>query len=218
MEVGVKSLERRQTTARKRLERLLRTVEILLRAIVETVDIRGVKSRYLRKHKLSSRRFLKSVASSDLTSPPANGYKMRFQKSGEKMFTFLDHGGVAWNNNNAEHAIRRFAKYRKGRRRSVYGVHAQKDTSSSQVSSRRRIQQCKRATVTAFEGDNLARVVPDGWTLVSACAGIREPPHICVSPPESAKARRAQTNLPLEGSDPERQASGGSSATCRTSP
>jgi hypothetical protein len=29
------------------------------------------------------------------------------------MFTFLDHDGVPWNNTNAEHAIKRFAKYRK---------------------------------------------------------------------------------------------------------
>ena len=29
------------------------------------------------------------------------------------MFTFLDHNGVPWNNNNAEHAIRRFAKHRR---------------------------------------------------------------------------------------------------------
>ena len=29
------------------------------------------------------------------------------------MFTFLDHDGVPWNNNNAEHAIKRFANYRK---------------------------------------------------------------------------------------------------------
>src|SRR6202040_203500 len=70
-------------------------------------------SRYLRKHKRPSRRFLKSVASSDLTSPLANKYQKRFQKSGEKMFTFLDHDGVPWNNNNAEHAIKRFAKYRR---------------------------------------------------------------------------------------------------------
>jgi len=39
-------------------------------------------------------------------------YKKRFQKkSGEKLFTFLDHDGVPWNNTNAEHAIQRFAKY-----------------------------------------------------------------------------------------------------------
>lgn len=29
------------------------------------------------------------------------------------MFTFLDHDGMPWNNNNAEHAIKRFAKYRR---------------------------------------------------------------------------------------------------------
>jgi hypothetical protein len=29
------------------------------------------------------------------------------------MFTFLDHNGVPWNNNNAEHAIKRFVKYRR---------------------------------------------------------------------------------------------------------
>jgi DNA-directed RNA polymerase subunit RPC12/RpoP len=95
------------------LTSIARDFGTLLRAIVETVDIRGLKSRYLRKHKRPSRRFLKSVASSDLASPLANKYKKRFQKSGEKMFTFLDHDGVPWNNNNAEHAIKRFAKYRR---------------------------------------------------------------------------------------------------------
>jgi hypothetical protein len=29
------------------------------------------------------------------------------------MFTFLDYDNVPWNNNNAEHAIKRFAKYRR---------------------------------------------------------------------------------------------------------
>jgi len=53
------------------------------------------------------------VASANYLSPLANKYKKRFQKSGEKMFTFLDHDGVPWNNNNAEHAIKRFAKYRR---------------------------------------------------------------------------------------------------------
>src|SRR5437879_3731576 len=95
------------------LTSIARDFGTLLREIVETVDVRGLKSRYLRKHKLPARRFLKSVASSDLTSPLANKYKKRFQKSGEKMFTFLDHDGVPWNNNNAEHAIKRFAKYRR---------------------------------------------------------------------------------------------------------
>jgi len=85
----------------------------LLRAVIETVDSYGLKSRYLRKHKRSVVRFLEAVASANFLSPLANKYKKRFQKSGEKMFTFLDHDGVPWNNNNAEHAIKRFAKYRR---------------------------------------------------------------------------------------------------------
>jgi hypothetical protein len=53
------------------------------------------------------------MASNNFVSETANKYKKRFQKSGTKMFTFLDHDGVPWNNNNAEHAIKRFAKYRR---------------------------------------------------------------------------------------------------------
>ena len=85
----------------------------LLREIIQTVDRYGLKSRHLRKHKRVVFRFLKSVISTDFTSELANKYKKRFQKSGEKMFTFLDHDGVPWNNNNAEHAMKRFAKYRR---------------------------------------------------------------------------------------------------------
>ena len=85
----------------------------LLRKIIETVDRRGLKSRYLRRHKRSAMRFLRSVGKAEFSSPLANKYQKRCQKSGEKMFTFLDHDGVPWNNNNAEHAIKLFAKYRR---------------------------------------------------------------------------------------------------------
>jgi len=85
----------------------------LLREIIQTVDRYGLKSRHLRKHKRGVSRFLRSVVSRDFSSELVNKYKKRFQKSGEKMFTFLDHDGVPWNNNNAEHAINRFAKYRR---------------------------------------------------------------------------------------------------------
>ena len=84
----------------------------LLRTIIQTVDRYGLKSRHLRKHKPAVVRFLDSVGSRDLSSELANKYKKRFQKSGAKMFTFLDHDGVPWNNTNAEHAIKRFAKFR----------------------------------------------------------------------------------------------------------
>jgi hypothetical protein len=85
----------------------------LLRAIIKTVDSYGLKSRHLRKHKADVSRFLDLVGSRDYASEPATGYKKRLMKSGAKMFTFLDFDGVPWNNNNAEHAIKRFAKYRR---------------------------------------------------------------------------------------------------------
>jgi predicted RecB family nuclease len=84
----------------------------LLRAVIQTVDRYGLKSRHLHKHKPTVLRFLDSVASRDFASDLAASYKKRFQKSGAKMFTFLDHDGVPWNNNNAEHAIKGFAKFR----------------------------------------------------------------------------------------------------------
>ena len=85
----------------------------LLRTIIETVDRCGLKSRYLRKHKRSVVRLLDWIVSTAFSSPLCNNYKKRFERSGEKMFTFLDNDGVPWNNNNAEHAINRFAKYRR---------------------------------------------------------------------------------------------------------
>jgi len=36
-----------------------------------------------------------------------------FLKNRYKLFTFLDYNGVPWNNNNAEHAIKRFVFLRK---------------------------------------------------------------------------------------------------------
>jgi len=42
----------------------------------------------------------------------ALAYKKRFEKNRDKLFTFLDHDGVPWNNNNAEHAIKAFALLR----------------------------------------------------------------------------------------------------------
>jgi hypothetical protein len=42
-----------------------------------------------------------------------------------KLFTFIDHDGVPWNNNNAENAIRQFVFYREGtpRRLSEKGLN-----------------------------------------------------------------------------------------------
>ena len=38
--------------------------------------------------------------------------KERFVRNRDKLFTFLNYDGVPWNNNNAEHAIKAFARLR----------------------------------------------------------------------------------------------------------
>jgi hypothetical protein len=89
------------------------TFGFLLREIIETVDRYGLKKRHLQKHKKKVFRFLESVSSHCLSSGLAKKYQKRFKKAGAKMFTFLDHDGVPWNNINAEHAIKRIAKHRR---------------------------------------------------------------------------------------------------------
>jgi predicted RecB family nuclease len=85
----------------------------LLQQIVETVDKYGLKRRHFRKHRNDAVRFLKSVERTHYLSPIATTYQERISKYGSRLFTFLDYDGVPWNNNNAEHAIKGFARVRR---------------------------------------------------------------------------------------------------------
>jgi len=85
----------------------------ILRKIVNTIDQFGLKRRHLQKHKNEAHQFLTQLSSAEYSSEVAAKYKRRFEKSGPKLFTFLNHDGVPWNNNNAEHAIKRFARHRR---------------------------------------------------------------------------------------------------------
>jgi hypothetical protein len=84
----------------------------LLQQIVETVDKYGLKRRHFRKHRNDAVRFLESVEEAHYSSPIATKYQERMGKYGSRLFTFLDDDGVPWNNNNAEHAVKGFAKVR----------------------------------------------------------------------------------------------------------
>lgn len=95
------------------LKLLAQEFGVLLRSIVNTIDKYGLKRRHLQKHKKEAFRFLTQLSFADYSSEIAEKYKKRFEKSGKRMFTFLDHDGVPWNNNNAEHAIKRIAKHRR---------------------------------------------------------------------------------------------------------
>src|SRR5262249_5697654 len=66
-----------------------------------------------RKHQPYVERFFRLVDSAVYQSEPARKYQKRIQKYRASLFTFLDHDGIPWNNNNAENAIKGFVPRRK---------------------------------------------------------------------------------------------------------
>jgi hypothetical protein len=84
----------------------------LLNSIVDTIDRFGLTRRHLRKHKRTVDRFFEKFLKLDGQSHIVKQYQKRLRKNRDSLFTFLDHDGVPWNNNNAEHAIKHFAVYR----------------------------------------------------------------------------------------------------------
>jgi predicted RecB family nuclease len=94
------------------LKRIAQAFAGLVRPMVETVDRHGLKSHFLRKHRMSVDRFYRQLSAMALQSQAAVKLRNRFQKNREKLFTFLSFDGVPWNNNNAEHAVKAFATLR----------------------------------------------------------------------------------------------------------
>jgi predicted RecB family nuclease len=84
----------------------------LLRSIVATVDQHGLRRRHLRRHASPVAQFFESLADESLSSEPAQALRTRLLKNRGRLFTFLEHDDVPWNNNAAENAIRRFAYFR----------------------------------------------------------------------------------------------------------
>lgn len=86
---------------------------ILLRKVISTVDRYGLKKRHLHKHNKDVLMFFKVISRRKYSSALADKYQKQFEKSKNKLFTFLNYDGVPWNNNNAEHALKHFTIYRK---------------------------------------------------------------------------------------------------------
>ena len=84
----------------------------VLQAIIATVDRFGLKARFLKRHKKEVNRFLSTLEAKASDSDVTRTLKKRMLKYNVQMFMFLDYDGIPWNNNNAEHAIKHFAKYR----------------------------------------------------------------------------------------------------------
>jgi hypothetical protein len=85
----------------------------LLKPMIETVDRFGLKTRFLRKHKVCADRFFRRLAQQNYQTETAVKCKKRLEKNRHTLFTFLDYDNVPWNNNNAEHAIKAFAVLRR---------------------------------------------------------------------------------------------------------
>lgn len=85
----------------------------LLRKVIRTVDNYGLKRRHLNKHLRDVDDFYKRVVDQEYKTDLAASYKKRFLKNRNTLFVFLKYDGVPWNNNNAEHAIKSFAYYRR---------------------------------------------------------------------------------------------------------
>jgi predicted RecB family nuclease len=86
---------------------------ILLRRIMETIHRYGLKKRHLNKHKTDVKKFFNYLVNYEYRSDLALQYQKRFKKNQDKLFTFLNYDEIPWNNNNAEHAIKHLAGYRR---------------------------------------------------------------------------------------------------------
>jgi hypothetical protein len=95
------------------LKRLVADFAELVRPMIETVDRRGLKKHFLGKHRISVDRFYKHIAGRFDTSEVSRKIIERLQKNRSKLFTFLEFDDIPWNNNNAEHAIKAFARLRR---------------------------------------------------------------------------------------------------------
>ena len=92
---------------------LVGEIAALLKPMIETIDRFGLKTRFLRKHKAEVGRFFEWLSRREYRSETASKCKQRLEKNRETLFTFLDYDDVPWNNNNAEHAVKAFARLRR---------------------------------------------------------------------------------------------------------
>jgi len=91
----------------------------LLRSIVVTVDEHGLERKYLKSHAGAVATFFDALRERIYESDGAKALQERLLRNRERLFTFLQHDGVSWNNNLAENAIKRISDYREDVGRSV---------------------------------------------------------------------------------------------------
>jgi predicted RecB family nuclease len=95
------------------LKEIVQAFATIVRPIIETVDRYGLTKGRLQKHKSAAMGFVEEAGKRHVSSESATKYQKRIEKYGYRLFTFLDYDRVPWHNNNAEHAIHAFARYRR---------------------------------------------------------------------------------------------------------
>jgi hypothetical protein len=85
----------------------------LMQQIVQSIDRFGLRKRHLAKHMKDADKWLSKIESKHFDSASVETLRKRAVKYGPSLFEFLKHDSVPWNNNNAEHAVKPFAKYRR---------------------------------------------------------------------------------------------------------
>jgi len=107
------------------LKEITRGLTQVLVPVVAVIDRFGLKKRHLGKFRKPADRFIGSITEQIFVSKIAKNYQQRIAKYHDRLFEFLKHDNVAWNNNNAEYAIKRFAMLRKniGNLSTANGIH-----------------------------------------------------------------------------------------------
>jgi len=95
------------------LKELATRFTALMTPIIESIDRYGLTKRHLGKFCGDAERYQKWVAGQQFASKVAQGYQKRIGKYGDRLFTFLSHDGVPWNNNLAENAVKLIASRRR---------------------------------------------------------------------------------------------------------
>jgi predicted RecB family nuclease len=110
------------------LKQLAGSFTELVKPIIETVERRGLKRRFLKKFRISVDQFYSQIAEHS-SGEAAGGLIERLNRNRNEMFTFLEFDNVPWNNNDAEHAIKAFALLR----RVIEGISTEKGLQDSLV-------------------------------------------------------------------------------------
>ena len=93
------------------LKYITKRFTILIQKIVKTIDRFGLKKRYLSKYRENADLLFNQIAKKSFSTEIAVYYQERFLKNKEKLFQFINHDNVSWNNNNAEKAIKLLATH-----------------------------------------------------------------------------------------------------------